>query len=111
MLLGFRYTVRVPYSRTETTLAIAKWVKEHPYATQAQTQLELEKQIQLFREKIVTLWKFYSPFLIFLAYMTWLFQFMYCLEREVYKFDENLFHQIFFDFGDLYLCTRIASTY
>jgi hypothetical protein len=39
----------------ETTLAIAKWVKEHPYATQAQTQIELEKQIQLFREKIITL--------------------------------------------------------
>jgi hypothetical protein len=36
----------------ETTLAIAKWVKEHPYATQVQTQAELERQIQLFREKI-----------------------------------------------------------
>ncbi|XP_023326898.1 uncharacterized protein LOC111700253 isoform X1 [Eurytemora carolleeae] len=39
-------------ARAETTLAIAKWVKEHPYATQAQTQAELEKQILLFKQKI-----------------------------------------------------------
>jgi len=42
-------------ARTETTLAIAKWVKEHPYATQAQIQAEVEKQIDLFKEKIKTI--------------------------------------------------------
>lgn len=39
-------------ARNETTLAIAKWVKEHPYATQAQTAAELQNQIQLFKLKI-----------------------------------------------------------
>jgi len=39
-------------ARTETTLEIAKWVKDHPYATQAQTQAEVEKQIALFKLKI-----------------------------------------------------------
>lgn len=39
-------------ARTETTLAIAKWVKDHPYATQAQTQAEVAKQIELFKQKI-----------------------------------------------------------
>merc|ERR1712098_461326 len=39
-------------ARVETTLAIAKWVKEHPRATQAQTQEEVTKQIELFKVKI-----------------------------------------------------------
>eukprot|EP00091_Calanus_sinicus_P024925 TRINITY_DN9232_c0_g1_i1.p1 TRINITY_DN9232_c0_g1~~TRINITY_DN9232_c0_g1_i1.p1 ORF type:complete len:104 (-),score=29.74 TRINITY_DN9232_c0_g1_i1:68-379(-) len=41
-------------ARTETTLAIAKWVKEHPRATQAQTQEEVVKQIGIFKAKIQT---------------------------------------------------------
>jgi hypothetical protein len=41
-------------ARTETTLAIAKWVKEHPRATQAQTQEELARQIGGFKAKIQT---------------------------------------------------------
>merc|ERR1711915_188710 len=39
-------------ARAETTLAISKWVKDHPYATQAQTQAEVTKQIELFKQKI-----------------------------------------------------------
>merc|ERR1712126_140583 len=39
-------------ARTETTLAIAKWIKEHPRATQTQTRDEVARQIQLFKEKI-----------------------------------------------------------
>jgi len=39
-------------ARLETTMAIANWVKEHPYATQAQTQAEVAKQIALFKQKI-----------------------------------------------------------
>merc|ERR1712133_169797 len=41
-------------ARTETTLAIAKWVKEHPRATQTQTQEEVARQIELFKAKIQT---------------------------------------------------------
>lgn len=63
-------------ARTETTLAIAKWIKvdlikcinvknglpaidilrvqEHPRATQAQTQEEVARQIELFKQKIET---------------------------------------------------------
>ena len=41
-------------ARTETTLAIAKWVKEHPRATQAQTQEKVVKQIGIFKAKIQT---------------------------------------------------------
>lgn len=39
-------------ARTETTLAIAKWIKEHPRASQQQQQEEVARQIQLFKEKI-----------------------------------------------------------
>jgi len=39
-------------ARTETTLAIAKWIKEHPRATQTQQQEEVARQIQLFKQKI-----------------------------------------------------------
>eukprot|EP00088_Acartia_fossae_P047978 TRINITY_DN52184_c0_g1_i1.p1 TRINITY_DN52184_c0_g1~~TRINITY_DN52184_c0_g1_i1.p1 ORF type:complete len:103 (+),score=12.76 TRINITY_DN52184_c0_g1_i1:43-351(+) len=39
-------------ARAETTLAIAKWVKDHPYATQAQTQAEVQQQIDIFKQKI-----------------------------------------------------------
>jgi len=39
-------------ARTETTLAIAAWVKAHPRATQGQTQEEVQKQIELFKQKI-----------------------------------------------------------
>merc|ERR1711875_6795 len=41
-------------ARAETTLAIAKWVKEHPRATQTQTQEEVVRQIELFKAKIQT---------------------------------------------------------
>ena len=41
-------------ARTETTLAIAKWVKEHPRATQGQTQEEVARQIVIFKAKIQT---------------------------------------------------------
>ena len=41
-------------ARTETTLAIAKWVKEHPRATQTQTQEEVARQIEMFKAKIQT---------------------------------------------------------
>merc|ERR1712050_774425 len=41
-------------ARAETTLAIAKWVKDHPRATQAQTQEEVVRQIELFKAKIQT---------------------------------------------------------
>ena len=56
-------------ARTETTLAIAKWIKvdfnqvdsrmffcvqEHPRATRAQTQEEVARQIELFKQKIET---------------------------------------------------------
>lgn len=41
-------------ARTETTLAIAKWIKEHPRATQGQTQEEVARQIELFKQKIET---------------------------------------------------------
>ena len=43
-------------ARTETTLIIAKWVKEHPRATQAQTQEEVARQIGIFKAKIQTFW-------------------------------------------------------
>merc|ERR1711892_729571 len=39
-------------ARNQTTLAIAKWIKEHPRATQSQTQEEVAKQIELFKVKI-----------------------------------------------------------
>lgn len=39
-------------ARTETTLAIAKWIKEHPRATQTQQKEEVERQIALFKQKI-----------------------------------------------------------
>eukprot|EP00092_Neocalanus_flemingeri_P013500 GFUD01014559.1.p1 GENE.GFUD01014559.1~~GFUD01014559.1.p1 ORF type:complete len:104 (+),score=45.89 GFUD01014559.1:82-393(+) len=39
-------------ARTETTIAIAKWVKEHPRATQTQTQEEVVRQIEMFKVKI-----------------------------------------------------------
>jgi len=39
-------------ARNETILSIAQWVKEHPRATQAQTQEEVGKQIELFKQKI-----------------------------------------------------------
>jgi len=39
-------------ARNETILCIAKWVKEHPRATQSQTQEEVNRQILLFKEKI-----------------------------------------------------------
>merc|ERR1712098_435832 len=39
-------------ARTETTLAIAKWIKEHPRATESQKQEEVAKQIELFKIKI-----------------------------------------------------------
>merc|ERR1712025_1118904 len=39
-------------ARNETILNIAKWVKEHPRATQSQTQEEVNRQILLFKEKI-----------------------------------------------------------
>merc|ERR1712177_123191 len=41
-------------ARTETTLAIAKWIKEHPRATQIQTREEVARQIELFKQKIET---------------------------------------------------------
>merc|ERR1712228_785682 len=39
-------------ARNETILSIAKWVKDHPRATQSQTQEEVNRQILLFKEKI-----------------------------------------------------------
>merc|ERR1712083_451882 len=41
-------------ARAETTLAIAKWVKDHPRVTQTQTQEEVVRQIELFKAKIQT---------------------------------------------------------
>merc|ERR1712115_201410 len=39
-------------ARNETILNIAKWVKEHPRASQRETQEEVNRQISLFKEKI-----------------------------------------------------------
>ena len=41
-------------ARTETTINIAKWIKEHPRATQTQTQEEVARQIEMFKVKIQT---------------------------------------------------------
>lgn len=43
---------RYEAARHETVLSIAAWVKEHPRATQAQTQEEVARQIELFKQKI-----------------------------------------------------------
>eukprot|EP00088_Acartia_fossae_P042810 TRINITY_DN4503_c0_g2_i10.p1 TRINITY_DN4503_c0_g2~~TRINITY_DN4503_c0_g2_i10.p1 ORF type:complete len:103 (-),score=50.43 TRINITY_DN4503_c0_g2_i10:338-646(-) len=39
-------------ARMETTLEIAKWIKEHPYATQGQIREEVMRQIEIFKQKI-----------------------------------------------------------
>jgi len=39
-------------ARLETTLAIAKWVKEHPRARPQETQAEVQRQIEMFRVRI-----------------------------------------------------------
>lgn len=39
-------------ARLETTLAIAKWVKDHPRARQSETQAEVQRQVELFKIKI-----------------------------------------------------------
>jgi len=39
-------------ARNGTILSIAHWIMENPTATQVQTQGEVEKQIELFKQKI-----------------------------------------------------------
>jgi len=39
-------------ARAQTTLNIAKWIKEHPRATQGQIRDEVMKEIELFKKKI-----------------------------------------------------------